>query len=143
VHVESDDNVEVQHYENAPQRNGQSSIWKTFAIGLGTAIISLTTFVLHNAFDRLDAMEAAVTGNTVAVAENSLHRLEHETQSQFWIAVIEQLREKVHELNTNSQARPDPFTGSDGRELRNQIAELRKIIGQIERRVDATEQCCK
>jgi hypothetical protein len=63
-----------------------------------------------------------------AIAEqahaNTIHRVEHERQAERYIAKIEANERAIIELKSDSKARPDPFTGTDGDELRHRIERL-------------------
>jgi hypothetical protein len=65
-----------------------------------------------------------------AIAEqahaNTIHRVEHERQAERYIAKIEANERAIIELRTNSKSRPDPFTGTEGRALRDRIEKLER-----------------
>ena len=83
----------------------------------------------------LEDLQRAVDANTEtlrALAQqahaNSIHRIEHEKQAERWIDKIIENERNIHALQNQPTARPDPFTGSDGRELQRQIDELKKKV---------------
>jgi hypothetical protein len=80
---------------------------------------------------RMEDLQRAVDGNTItlrAIAEqahaNSIHRTEHEKNAQQWINKIIENERDIHALQSNANARKDPFTGSEGRELEQRIRRL-------------------
>ena len=77
-----------------------------------------------------------VTDNTIAVVAaeanaNSIHRIEHEKQAEKEIRRIDanetrSLRNQflLERLRENPAARPDPFTGTEGADLRRRVEHL-------------------
>ena len=55
---------------------------------------------------------------------NSIHREEHERSAERWIDKILENERDIHSLQTDSASRKDPFTGSEGAELRRRIEAL-------------------
>lgn len=67
----------------------------------------------------------------LAIAANTEHRIAHDERSKHWISEIvrnrddvRQLEQYVAELRSVPSARPDPFTGEDGRALQERIEQL-------------------
>jgi len=69
----------------------------------------------------------------VNVAENSAHRVEHDKNAEEWKQRIRRNESGVRELTNNASARPDPFTGTEGRQLERRIDQLERGFDQIER----------
>ena len=69
----------------------------------------------------VDLTDAAIAKQ---VAENSIHRIEHEKSAERWIDQIIENENDIHDLQSRTSARPDPFTGTQGRELRKRIEKL-------------------
>jgi len=55
---------------------------------------------------------------------NSIHRAEHERNFDRTIKKVEANERAIIELRVNTQSRADPFTGSEGAELRTRIQRL-------------------
>lgn len=123
----------------------QTAWWlKLVAAGLVSAVVAIGGSVLLSWRDlgvfsaRLDILERHATDgerklaelitahNAVVTAEtrNTTHRLEHEKTSERWINQIIRNSELIREMRSTPEARPDPFTGTEGRELQRQIDEL-------------------
>lgn len=75
---------------------------------------------------RVVALEGLVSGLMQSVARTLQHVELHTEEKNHWIARIEENSKLLHSLAKDSAARPDPFTGTEGR--------------QLERRIDALEQ---
>jgi hypothetical protein len=84
----------------------------------------------------LEDLQRAVDANTATIrviAEqayaNSIHRVEHEKQADRWIAKILENERSIHSLQQQPSARPDPFTGTEGRELERRIRAIERGTG--------------
>lgn len=75
---------------------------------------------------RIATVEGVVSGHSVSLARALKHNEDHQEDARREIARIDRCEARLSELATDSTARPDPFTGSQGRE--------------IERRIDVLEQ---
>jgi len=99
------------------------------AIGQGL-ILWRDNSVLSVGMEELRHAVDANTDTIRALAQqahaNSIHRIEHEKQAERWINQIIENGRAIHDLQQQPGARPDPFTGSQGRELQRQIDELKK-----------------
>ena len=80
---------------------------------------------------RVAELRSAVDANTESLRvlgqisnTNAIHRQEHERQADRWIKQIEQNERDLQDLLRNSGARPDPFTGTQGRALDDRIRRL-------------------
>ena len=80
---------------------------------------------------RVSELRSAVDANTESLRvlgqianSNAIHRYEHERQADHWIKQIEENERNVQDLLRNSGARPDPFTGTQGRALDDRIRRL-------------------
>ena len=56
------------------------------------------------------------------------HMDRHETEANYWKQRIDRNRDEIRKIMKSPSARPDPFTGTEGKEL--------------ERRIDKLERCC-
>ena len=120
----------------------RSAVW---ALGIGLGIVAtgggaFARFVVANFDQRLDRIEqfdsatrGIVDGLVVHCAENAKHVEQHEQQSAYWKQRIESNSSAIGDLRTDARSRPDPFTGSDGRKLR-------ELIDANERRLDDVEK---
>ena len=77
--------------------------------------------LLHATESRLGILETRVAG--------------HDEESHTWKDRINRNEQVLVELRTNAAARPDPFTGSDGRELEKRIRALEQYQYQDEERM--------
>ena len=84
---------------------------------------------------RVAELRHAVDANTESLRvlgqianANAIHRQEHERSAARWIKQIEQNERDLQDLLRNSGARPDPFTGTQGRALDDRI---RKLEGDL------------
>mgnify|MGYP001547381064 CR=1 FL=1 len=69
----------------------------------------------------------------VDVAENSAHRVEHDRNAEEWKQRIRLNESGLRELTNNASARPDPFTGTEGRQLERRIDILERLPAQLKR----------
>jgi hypothetical protein len=59
---------------------------------------------------------------------NSEHHIEsHNNESEQWKQRIIRLENQIYEMQTMPKARPDPFTGSMGRELEKRLQKLEEL----------------
>jgi hypothetical protein len=77
------------------------------------------------------------------------YRVTDTAQREYWVGVIDTIRAstiasstalsrlevKVEQLQTDSAARPDPFTGTDGAHLQSQVDRLEGRVQRIEQRM--------
>lgn len=59
------------------------------------------------------------------------HADRHETEADYWKEVIDNNRERIELLSVNATARPDPFTGTMGRELERRIDTLERHTDKV------------
>ena len=99
------------------------------ALGLTVALASI------NGYDKLRSL---IHSNDACCADFRSYRDEDSGQRQFWVNVIERIRDQttdvvrrlaaaeahIEELRRQPGARPDPFTGTEGRELEKRIKRL-------------------
>ena len=78
-----------------------------------------------------DGIQRDLTDLRLAIASNTLHRTEHDKTAAIWISQIVENEQAIHglsrevsELRSMPSARPDPFTGTDGRKLEQRIRDL-------------------
>ena len=128
--------MEDEAQQNDPQWNERRKRFpKTRELTLGVALPATAILITvltwsHGIFvgilDRIARLDSIV-------AANSAHRVEHESESEYWIGEIRNntkavrvLEQRVAELRSVPQSRPDPFTGTDGRKLRERIERLER-----------------
>lgn len=85
--------------------------------------VSIGGYVINNFAEHLEILRGFSSGMAVSLAENS-------TQ-------IEYISEQISRLMADTKARPDPFTGTDGRILRGIIDSNERRIDDVERGVSA------
>jgi hypothetical protein len=97
------------------------------AIGQGV-VVWRDNSVLSSGLEELRRAVDANTDSLRAIAQqahaNSIHRLEHEKQAERWIDKILENEHNIHALQQQPAARPDPFTGTEGRELERRLRVL-------------------
>ena len=71
--------------------------------------------------DIVDATLAAIASQAHA---NTIHRVEHDKSAERWINQILENEREIHLLQRAPEARPDPFTGTEGAALRGRIERL-------------------
>ena len=76
---------------------------------------------LESDVDIVDSTLAAIAAQAHA---NSIHRAEHEKNSERWINQIIENERDIRKLQQAPGARPDPFTGTQGAKLRDRIERL-------------------
>lgn len=72
----------------------------------------------------LTELDATLARIAIETSANTVHRAEHERQSERWIEQIERNRDAIEALKEKPSARPDPFTGTEGRALSDRIERL-------------------
>ena len=128
--------MEDEKQQNDPQRNERRRRFpqtRELTLGVVLPAVAILITVLtwsHGVFvgllDRIARLDSIV-------AANSAHRVEHESESEYWVGEIRSntnairvIEQRVAELRSVPQARPDPFTGTDGRKLRERIERLER-----------------
>ena len=130
---------ETQQQNDPPQGERRSHNGRSREIAWGivvptaTLVFAMGTWGFGLFLDLVDRISRL----DVAVAANSEHRVVHEEQSRHWISQIirnrddvRDLEQSVAELRAVPQARPDPFTGTDGDALRARIERLEGDRGE-------------
>lgn len=72
----------------------------------------------------LTTVDTALARIAVESSANSVHRVEHQRTVDKWIEQIERNRDAIAEIREKASARADPFTGTEGRALRDRIERL-------------------
>ena len=79
----------------------------------------------------VESIQRAVEANSAALrvlgqqcSENTIYRVEHVKNAEEWYRRIKELEHDVHSLQRQPNARPDSFTGTEGRELEKRIRKL-------------------
>ena len=97
------------------------------AIGQGIVVWRDNSLLSAN----IESLQRAVDANSAALrvlaqqsAENTVYRAEHIKNAEEWYRRINELERDVHSLQRQPAARPDPFTGTEGRELEKRIRKL-------------------
>lgn len=80
---------------------------------------------------RLEQSDDTVSVLAAQANTNSIHRMEHEKSAERWIDQIVQNTKEIQNLQRNTNARPDPFTGTMGRELEERV---QRQINELKRR---------
>ena len=127
--------MEDETQNDTPQVERRRRFQQTRELTLGVALPAAAILVTvltwsHGIFvgilDRIARIDSVV-------AANSAHRVEHESESEYWVGEIRSntnairvIEQRVAELRSVPQARPDPFTGTDGRKLRERIERLER-----------------
>jgi hypothetical protein len=88
--------------------------WRDVGIVRADILIHHEELVRHRAM--LDDIDGRCRTNTVSRERNE--------------RIIDRLEREVSELRNHPQARPDPFTGTEGRALRDRIERLEGAAGQ-------------
>ena len=105
---------------------------------LSAAVVALQEYVTKDAthMERLadcvkrpecEAVRAAVHSIELRLGKVEADWINHQTLSEERKDRILELEREVRELTTNANARPDPFTGTMGRELSRRIERLEQI----------------
>jgi hypothetical protein len=98
-----------------------ASVGQGFLVWRDVAVLSHTVAELRDTYVTDAATLAAIAQQAHA---NSIHRVEHERQAKRYIDKIEANERSIIELRVNTQSRADPFTGTEGAELRTRIQRL-------------------
>jgi hypothetical protein len=97
------------------------------AIGQGVLVWRDIAVLAHTVKDLRDTY-ITDAATLAAIAEqahaNSIHRIEHKEQAERYIRKIEANERAIIQLQVNTSSRADPFTGSEGAELRDRIERL-------------------
>ena len=95
---------------------------------------------------RVVVLEGVVSGLVQSTARTLQHVELHSQEKNHWIQRIEENTRSLSSLAKDSSARPDPYTGTDGRrdkaEVMGELNKLRVDIRDNERRLDQCELCC-
>ena len=114
-----------------------ASLWTRIlaivASSLGAVVIAVGGYVIDSAIQRIDNLAGLAAGLAVSVAENSIKTGANAREIESAVTSQEKTRQVISNFMVDASARPDPFTGTEGRELR-------KLIDAIERRLDSTER---
>lgn len=88
--------------------------------------------VLNHSVEELANTYITDAATLAAIAQqahaNSIHREEHERQSQRWIDKILENERAILGLQRDAGARADPFTGTEGADLRRRIERLESKV---------------
>ena len=83
---------------------------------------------LRDSVARIESDVGIVDSTLAAIAAqahaNSIHRTEHEKSAERWINQIIENERDIRKLQRAPDARPDPFTGTEGAALRSRIEQL-------------------
>jgi hypothetical protein len=132
--------------------------WKDAALAILAVVAPVVSGSLYMAFDNLDqrfeercrvmsenltdirdrkrAIEVKADTALLSLRELSTRFSDHIDGANRWIDVIQATEKRVTDLQTRSNARPDPYTGSDAR---SRAAVVDKALQNLEWRVDALE----
>lgn len=84
--------------------------------------------LLSAAVERIESdlatLDSTLARVSVESSANTVHRIEHARTADKWIEQIERNRDAIGEIKEKANARADPFTGTEGRELRGRIERL-------------------
>lgn len=124
----------MTHEPNEREQSGSIKVVIAVAGALVVAAVSNGVAVwsdvrlLSSAVSRIESdlgtLDAALTRLSVESSANSVHRVEHQRQSDQWIRQIERNRDAIAEIKEKASARADPFTETEGRALRDRIERL-------------------
>lgn len=96
---------------------------------------------------RVVVLEGLVSGLVQSTAKTLQHVELHTAEKNHWILRIEENSRAITSLTKDTHARPDPYTGTDGRrdkaEVMGQLDKLRDDVRINERRLNACEVCCE
>lgn len=97
--------------------------------------VAVGGYVITEHGRRLDGKDLRITALEIQFAAAREHIAEHDSSAAHWIGVIGELQRqerdtkiRLSKLETKPSARPDPFTGSDGKKLEGMINELRRQV---------------
>ena len=95
---------------------------------------------------RVVVVEGVISGLVQSTAKTVQHIELHNAEKNHWISRIEENSRAISSLAKDSSARPDPYTGTDGRrdksEVMAEINALKKEVRDNERRIDQVELMC-
>lgn len=127
----------------------RGAVW---ALGLGVPVVVGGVAVISG-LDRERALErheslaehvhandARLRGLSESVTRALEHVESHNTEANYWKTRIETNTDRITELTSNANARPDPFTGTQGRELERRIDQLERDLDQVERMRERLEE---
>jgi hypothetical protein len=137
----SDTTESSEHPSAHHQRLGQQDGFSRFAAIIVPAFIAVLVAmagqgvlawrdiaVLNHSVEELANTYITDAATLAAIAQqahaNSIHREEHERSAERWIDKILENERAIHSLQTDAAARKDPFTGTEGAELRRRIEAL-------------------
>lgn len=141
-------------HETQPQPSAwiRGAVW---ALGLGIGILTAGLGALYHSersasldrhggiSNRLETVEGIVSGLATSVAR-TLERIDRDSdESGYWKDRIDRNRDGIAELRTNSMARKDPFTGTEGREHERRIDAVEHSVSSLaalSKRLDLVEQ---
>ena len=124
----------MTHEPNEREQSG--SIKVAIAIAAALVVAAVTNGIavwsdvrlLSSAVSRIESdlatLDVTLARVAIETSANSVHRVEHQRQSDQWIKQIERNRDAIEALREKPSARPDPFTGTEGRELKQRIERL-------------------
>jgi len=96
---------------------------------------------------RVVVLEGLVSGLVQSTAKTLQHVELHTAEKNHWILRIEENSRAITSLTKDTHARPDPYTGTDGRrdkaEVMGRLDKLRDDVRINERRLNACEVCCE
>ena len=93
------------------------------------------TIVLADSYNRLADHDRQLRDQGYTVERHAQYIVEHDQDSDRLYQRLGTVESRLVDLSVDARARPDPFTGQDGKALR-------ELIDQVERRVDSLERCC-
>lgn len=89
---------------------------------------------------RKRALTAQVSKLGREVSSVHEHVTEHDRSAQEWKDRIASNEKRLHILSSSSTARPDPFTGTQGRVLERRLDQVSFAVKQIEKRLHDTQK---
>jgi hypothetical protein len=119
--------------------------WLSASVLVGIAALGVS--LGQSVFRFGDYVRVQLSANAECCREFQSYRLEDSSQRRLWVDVIRKNEERLRELerqqvafdarldvlSTNANARPDPFTGTEGRELERRITALEDVADQSKR----------
>lgn len=105
------------------------------AIAASSLFITVGGYIISQHGERLNSKDLRITTLEISIARALEHTSEHDARAQYWISAIIELQKqerqtqiRLSRLETKPNARPDPFTGSDGNRLEQMINVLRQKV---------------
>ena len=105
------------------------------AMAAASLFMAVGGYVITEHGKRLDKKDDRLSRLEVSIATISEHVDSHDAEKTYWIEVIkecqksrEALIERISRIETKPTARPDPFTGTQGKRLEEMINELRRQL---------------